>query len=109
MDVQIKEQTADHLDKILTTEDHLVMQCLTCDTYLKPSELRVLNRRGRDESGGVVAEIVIQCPVCEPFVDDSVNPRAGYFRKLTREQYEMERAYQRSNLIMLDSRQEIVN
>lgn len=98
--VSIKQTTVEHLDKILTPDDKIIFQCLTCETYLKPSETRVLYRQERDETGNARAEVVIQCPVCEPFVDDKVKPNPSYFLKLTREAYERKRMYERANLIM---------
>lgn len=98
------ERLANHVDQLLTPDDHVIFLCMSCETYLLPREIHTLVRQHRDKYGRGISEIVVQCPVCHPFPDrNDNNPPASNFHILTREQYEYKRAFDRAGLEMPDN------
>lgn len=103
-DIKVVERLGKSIDDVITPEDHIIFLCMTCETYLLPREVHNLVRRGRDQYGRPVSEVVFQCPVCHPFPDkNNNNPPSSDFYRLTREQYEYKRAYDRAGLVMPES------
>lgn len=103
-DIRVTGRLGKSIDDVITPEDHIIFLCMTCETYLLPREIHNLVRRGRDNYGRPISEVIFQCPVCHPFADrNDDNPPVSDFYRLSREMYEFKRKYDRAGLIIPDS------